>query len=107
MDTLSLLAIILALVGIIPVLTVAWRYRNEKVVPVGKRAFWAMALGLLGIAAFYSSGSTVFGPEWAHVLNKLLIIFIVILTTGIAVGVLIYNKTCLDAEGVEALDCGK
>lgn len=92
MDVLALWLAIGAVIGSIPVFLVAWYYRNERVIPVGRRAFVAMGFGLLGISAFYCEiayhgSSAILVP-----FSRLLWAFIVLSSVGMAGGVLAYRK---------------
>ena len=96
---------IAALIGMLPVIKVAWLFRDRKTVPVGKRAFWAMALGLLGIGLFYGEiffhgSSTALAP-----FSRVLWALIIISTVGMADGVLLYRKQLNKANRNEDKEC--
>jgi len=84
----------MAIIGSLPIFWTAWVYRNHQVVPVGRRAFWAMGLGLIMIGAFYAT--VVIIPDlpidflvlWSRVMWT----FIILSTISIAGGVLAYRR---------------
>lgn len=95
MDIVAILIAIVAILGSIPVFTVAWLYRKKRVVPVGRRAFLAMGFGLLSIGAFYIGIvfiTTAPHPALFVVYSRLLWSFIIMSSIGMAASVLLYKK---------------
>ena len=93
MDIVAILIGLAAIFGTIPVFYVAWLYRNDKVVPVGKRAFWAMGLGLIAIGIFYFGVAMDVGNVAMRILcSRFLWLFIILSSVGMAGGVMFYRR---------------
>ena len=93
MDIVAILIGLAAIIGSLPVFYVSWLYRNDRVVPVGRRVFWAMGFGLLAIGTFYFSISFEIGEAATRVLySRFLWLFIILSSVGMAGGVMLYRR---------------
>ena len=99
MDTVAILIAASAFLGSIPVFYVAWLHRDGTLVKVGRRAFWAMGLGLVTIGTFYISIALVGGTPQLVIASRIIWYFIIVSSVGMAGGVLAYMRQTRLANG--------
>ena len=90
-DITVIIIISVALLASLFTFIVAWRYRGG-LVPVGWRAFVAMGLGSISVAAFYVSILQHQPSSITIPFSRILWIFVMLVTMLIAIGVLLLSN---------------